>query len=50
MVADVALGTAIAALAVGCYRYLTLAPTAPPTEVKLIVGTSGGALLVGRMF
>jgi hypothetical protein len=50
VIADVALGTAVAALAVGAYRYFTRAPTTSPTDVKVIVGASGGTLLVGRTF
>jgi hypothetical protein len=50
VIADVALGTAVVALAVGAYRYFTRAPASPPTDVKMIVGASRGTLLVGRTF
>jgi hypothetical protein len=50
VIADVALGTAVVALAVGAYRYFTRAPASPPTDVKMIVGAARGTLLVGRTF
>jgi len=50
VIADVGLGVAVAALAVGAFRYLTR-PAAPPrTDVRLVAGASGGALLVRREF
>ncbi len=50
VIADVGLGIAVAALAVGSFRYLTR-PAAPPSlDVKLVAGASGGAVLVGRRF
>jgi len=50
IIADVALGTAVVALAVGAYRYLTRAPSPTPATVTLTVDASRGALLVGRAF
>jgi hypothetical protein len=50
VIADVGLGIAVAALAVGGYRYLTRAPAPPNTDIKLVAGTSGGAVLVERRF
>jgi len=50
VIADVGLGVAVAALAVGTYRYLTRSPRPPRTDVQLVAGTSGGTLLVERRF
>ena len=50
VIADVGLGVAVAALAVGTYRYLARPPRPPSTDVQLVAGTSGGAVLVGGQF
>lgn len=50
VIADVGLGVAVAALAVGTYRYLTRPPRPPSTDVQLVAGASGGAVLVGGQF
>lgn len=50
VIADVALGTALVALAVGATRYFRRAPVRPPAEAEVIVGASRSALLLGRTF
>jgi hypothetical protein len=50
IVADVALGAAVVAVAVGAYRYLTRPAASPRTDVNVVVGASGGTLIVGRRF
>ncbi len=50
VIADVGLGIAVAALAVGGFRYLTRAAAAARTDVKLVAGASSGALLVEGRF
>ena len=50
VIADVALGVAVVALAAGAYRYFTRGPIAPPADSKLIVGASRSTLIVGGTF
>jgi hypothetical protein len=50
VIADVGLGVAAASLAVGSYRYLTRPARPPSTEVQLVAGASGGAVLVEGRF
>jgi hypothetical protein len=50
IVADVALGTAAVAVAVGAYRYLTRAPSPRPGSVALTVDATRGTVLLGRTF
>jgi hypothetical protein len=50
VIADVGLGVAVAALAVGAYRYLTRPPRPPSVDVRVVAGPSAAALLVGGRF
>jgi hypothetical protein len=50
VIADVALGIAAVALAIGAYRYFTRPPTPSTPELKLVVGASRSALMLGRRF
>ncbi len=50
VIADVALGTAVVALAVGAYRYFTRAPVAAGGEAGVIAGASRSMVFVGSTF
>jgi hypothetical protein len=50
VIADVALGTAVVALAVGAYRYFTRAPVSAGGEARVIAGASRSSLFVGSAF